>query len=340
MNVLQVGSDSIHLSHFCAAIHHHTGNFDFVTETNFQPKGIRKMILAPFRSNNPWQLISNYRDLKKEIQKSNPDLIHIHQVNRLAFVVCRIAKKLNIPVITTAWGSDVLIIPQKNRIFKAITRSVLETSAYVTGDSNDMIEAMQAICPSEDKYIRLQYGIDPVSPGNKENIVFSNRLHKEIYRIDLIINLFAEFYSQHPEWKLVIGASGPLEDSHKALAKALLPDSAYEFIGWVSPEINAKHYAKSRIYASLPLSDGTSVSLLESMSANCIPVLSDLPVSREWIFSGKNGIIFDGKTNPFEAALTLDEANCFKINQEIIQNEALRTSTIPAFFNLYQKILS
>jgi glycosyltransferase involved in cell wall biosynthesis len=338
MNVLQIGSDSIHLRHFCKAMSKLLGNLTLITETPFTPEGTNKNLVYPFRGLNLIAWFKNYQLLKKEIQSIKPNLIHIHQINRLAWVVCRIAKKLKIPVITTAWGSDVLIIPQKNRLYYSITKSVLDYSTYVTSDSQEMIRAMQAISPDDNKYIYLQYGIDPVKPQQKQKIIYSNRLHKELYRIELIINLFSEFYNQHPDWKLIIGATGNETDSLKVLAAKILPSSAYEFIGWVDHETNANFYAQSQIYVSLPTSDGTSVSLLEAISANCIPVVSDLEVSREWITNQVNGIIYHSSENPFEQALIVDTEKCFSINQELITKHALRATCMNKFEELYFKL--
>ena len=338
MNVLQIGSDSIHLRHFCKVMSKLIGNLTIVTETPFNPEGTNKNLVYPFRGLNLLGWIKNYHLLKKEIQSIKPDLIHIHQVNRLAWVVCRIAKSLRIPVITTAWGSDVLIIPQKNSLYYSITKSVLDYSTYVTADSHEMIRAMQTISSADKKYVYLQYGIDPVKPQLKQRIVYSNRLHKELYRIDLIINLFSEFYKKHPDWKLIIGATGIQTDSLKELAAKLLPSSAYEFIGWVDQETNANFYSLAQIYVSLPISDGTSVSLLEAISANCIPVVSDLEVSREWIKNQENGIIYHSSENPFEQALKVDSEKCFQINQELIAKHALRQTCMNKFEELYFKL--
>ena len=260
MNVLQIGSNSIHLWHFCKAMSAIAGEFILVTETPFSPEGVKMNIVTPFRGYNVFRWIQSYRKLKNAIVSIQPDIIHIHQINRLAWIVCRIAKQLKIPVISTAWGSDVLLIPQQNKIYYSITKSVLDYSSYVTADSKDMIAAMQAIYNTPKKYIHLQYGIDAIKSEQKQKIIYSNRLHKELYRIDLIIDLFAEFYSQHSDWKLIIGATGPQTEVLQKRASNLLPQNAYEFIGWVNHETNAKQYANAQIYVSLPLSDGTSVS--------------------------------------------------------------------------------
>jgi glycosyltransferase involved in cell wall biosynthesis len=340
MKVLQVGSDSIHLRHFCKAIEQYTGEFVFLSETPMEIPGASKIYVIPFRGFNLITWLFNYRQIKAMLHVEKPEIIHVHQLNRLAWMVAQAAESLSIPLVTTAWGSDVLIVPKKNAFLKKITKYILDKSRFVTADSQDMIDAMMEISAHPQRYVHLQYGIEAVLPGNKEYIIYSNRLHKPLYRIDLIIRQFAEFYPSNQSWKLVIGASGSLTDELKQLAAELLPLTAFEFIGWVDAQTNAQWYAKARMYVSMPESDGTSVSLLEAMSANCIPILSDLPVSHEWIIHMKNGVILDGYSNPFENALKIEDENCFRINQELIQNQALRTATMSKFFKIYQSTLS
>lgn len=185
----------------------------------------------------------------------------------------------------------------------------------------------------------LQYGINPVQPENKEKLIYSNRLHKPLYRIDLIIRLFAEFYQNHQDWKLIIGAEGESTNELKLLAEQLLPSSAYEFVGWLNAELNAQWYAKSSMYVSLPESDGTSVSLLEAMSADCVPIVPNLAVSYEWIESGENGIVFKENSNPFLEALNIDTVICKQINQRIIADRALRSTTSKMFYSIYKSVV-
>jgi hypothetical protein len=71
------------------------------------------------------------------------------------------------------------------------------------------------------------------------------------------------------------------------------------------------------------------------MSAGCLPVVSDLPVSHEWIISGKNGIIDDALGNPLQKALSLNQMECIGYNNVLIQQKATREASIRVFMSLY-----
>ena len=114
-----------------------------------------------------------------------------------------------------------------------------------------------------------------------------------------------------------------------------------QLVGWLNEEENRLHYAESSIYVSIPASDGTSVSLLEAMSANCIPVVSDLPANKEWISDNTNGIIFQEEgENPFKRALFLNQEIAFSTNQQLINQKATRNASIAQFLSIYQTLVN
>jgi L-malate glycosyltransferase len=339
MKILIVGSNSIHVSSFIRSLAEKEQNIYLLAEEKCDFFAILEEKNISFRSLNPITLFSSYYKLKKYIQQLNPTIIHIHQLNRLAFFVTRVARNNSIPIISTAWGSDVLLIPFKNKFFYYLTKKTLETSRIVTADAQSMIDVMQKICVSSTKYELLQYGIDLVDSGQKEEIIYSNRLHKPFYRIDKIIDYFAEFSKDYPSWKLIIGGEGDETEALKKQVNNLKLNNCVEFVGWLNAEENNKWYTKSSIYISIPESDGTSVSVLEAMSGGCIPVLSDLAVTHEWIRDKENGIIEKKGQNPLFKALEINQQTCSEINRKLVQEKASREMCTEKFVRLYQQLI-
>jgi glycosyltransferase involved in cell wall biosynthesis len=339
MNVLQVGPNSIHVMLFSKAMIEHGINCSLLGEENI---GSFETQVFSFRSGNPLSWISNYQQLKAYLKKSRPELVHIHQVNRLAVFVLRACRKLNIPVVVTAWGSDVLLVPNKGLVNKRLVQSVLKNAAVITADAGSMIDAINNLTSPLKKEIHsIQYGIDPVTSKQvKENLIFSNRLHSPLYNIDKVITDFAAFHQLHPDWKLVIGGVGDQTENLKALALKNGLSSAVEFVGWLNAEQNANWYSRAKIYVSIPESDGMSVSVLEALSAACIPICSDIAVTHSWLKNGVNGIIKKPNVNPFEEALAINQESCIKQNREWVASFAYRSATIPRFIAIYKKLLN
>jgi L-malate glycosyltransferase len=334
--LLVIGSNSPHVTRFIYLVKELFDEIVYVGETNLQTDLPVKQHLVNFRSANPFSLLSNYKKLKRIIASENPDVTHIQQVNRVAFAAARAMVRLQKKYIVTAWGSDVLIAPHKNLFYKKITNFVLDHATQVTADSNQMTEAIHKLSPAAPCEL-VFFGIDPIIPAAKEKIVYSNRLLKELYNIAAIIDEYNGFQKTHAGWKLVIAGSGDQEEFlRKKVAELNLADQV-TFAGWLSRQENIQWYKKAAIYISIPFSDGTSVSLLEAMSAGCIPVLSDLPVSHEWIKDGENGVIKKAGENALIRALNLDPAKVAAINAEIIDSRATGLITTQQFKSIYER---
>ena len=287
-------------------------------------------------------LFSTVKEIKKQIELFQPSIIHIHQANSYAFFALLACRKSFIPTVLTAWGSDVLILPKSNFLLKKMVRFNLRNADFLTSDSIYMAQEMEKIAPLKNRIIIANFGID-VTPitCEKENIIYSNRLHKKLYRVDKIIEVFSLFYTNNnTDWKLVIAATGTETDTLKIKAAELNLEHAIEFVGWIQKEDNEKWYSKAKIWVSIPESDATSISLLEAMACGCIPVVSDLPANREWIQSGLNGIIVNDLESDFISdALKLNLAEAINMNKNRIEKDGTKASNRIKFIQLYQTIL-
>jgi glycosyltransferase involved in cell wall biosynthesis len=337
MKILNIGSKSIHVSSFL----HRMKEMDqylFVEESCGYLNNEKEFVFK-IRGLNLFGIIFNFCKMIYTIKKLNPEIIHIHQLNRFAFFVCLFADK-KIPIISTAWGSDVLIMPWKNKLFYSITKYLINRSSIVTADSTDMIESMMKIIPISSKYLKLQYGIQYVTPKKKQNIIYSNRLHKSLYRIDRIIEYFSEFVKNNQEWSLIVAGVGEDTDKLKEKAKNLGVFDKIQFVGWLDQSQNHYYYSIAKVYVTIPMSDGTSVSLLEAMSAGCIPIVSNLPVSNEWINHLRNGVIEYPNENPMYHIPKLNLEQIYKENREILdENNVSFEKSKQTFLKLYKSLL-
>ena len=339
MKVLIVGSDSIHVSSFVSGLPVNIERW-FLTESPCDFDDIKEEIVVSFRSLNPFGVLRSNNRLKLVLSKIKPDVVHVHQINRLAYFVTRLCEKLDIPVVSTAWGSDVLVVPNKNFFFRYLVKKSLIRSKFVTADSQDMIEKMKALhAGSKNKYLLLQYGIEMVKASVKEDVIYSNRLHKPNYRIGQIIDYFNEMQKKYPNWRLVIAGEGSDTSGLMEKTKRYNLEDKVDFVGWLTSAQNNMWYAKAKIYISIPISDGTSVSVLEAMSAGCIPVVPDIKVSHEWVENGKNGVIEQAAVNPLVEALKLNSKICADFNRELIQEKASRAHSMVAFQMIYKRAI-
>lgn len=267
------------------------------------------------------------KQLKKTITETRPDILVLYQLNLTAFFAVLANKKTKIPTFAIGIGSDILTMPQKGLPYKAMLKYILKNSQAYNAGSPYLLEQMQRYCPKNSAILLANLGINPIQPVEKQKIVFSNRLHSPLYRIDEVIKAFANFVSkpEFADWRLVVAATGR-EKEFQQLAQSLGIKDKVKFVGWISQKENADYYAKSKIYISLPKSDSFPISLMEAMSGECIPVISDLPAYKGIMKKGENALILSNeeiaKADYLEQALALDNKTILCQNKAFVEDYA------------------
>jgi len=340
--LLLIGTGSVHTYNYYKLIEGYFDEILLITDAVRSEFSSITPVKGDFSIRNPLKAYQNYLFLKKEIRRFNPDIIHVQQANSTSFLTLKAARKTGIPVIVTAWGSDVLIAPEQSRMIKKMILFNLKNADYLTVDSKNVAnKIIERVGKTKNEIIIANFGVeDFYKDVPKENIIYSNRLHQPLYRIDKVLKAFAQFIKNtSEEWKLVIAAVGEETDNLKALAKELNISDHVDFVGWLNNEANFQYYNRAKIFVSIPASDATAISLLEAMSTGCIPVVSDLPANKEWITDRENGVIVQNLNENFlQYALELDEQRTGVLNRNIIQLQGTKEVNRKKFIDLYKKI--
>lgn len=300
----------------------HTIRLSRFFEENYQVNLIDERIDFSFRN-----FFSALKEVKKILSCNRYDILVLYQLNLTAFVATLANRKKKIPTFAIGIGSDILTMPQKGWAYKAMLKYILKRSQAYNAGSPYLLEQMQKYCPKNSEILLANLGINPIQPIEKEKIVFSNRLHSPLYRIDEVIKAFASFVSkpEFADWQLVVAATGK-EKEFQQLSQSLGIEDKVKFVGWLSQKENAEYYAKSKIYISLPKSDSFPISLMEAMSGECIPVISDLPAYKGIMKKGENALILSdeeiAKADYIEQALALDNKIILSRNKAFVEDYA------------------
>ncbi|GIU01298.1 hypothetical protein TSL6_18040 [Sulfurovum sp. TSL6] len=331
--LLVVGNSSIHIFNFIELVKDY---FDDV-------------LLLTDRKNESWNIdtievdfglringFKNYKNLKKIINDFNPSTVHIHQVNIPALLTLLALKGNNTQTVLTAWGSDILLTPKKSIFLKWIVKYILNSVDIITADSDTVLLEANKLTNKKLNTYNINFGIEiPYCTMYKENIIYSNRLHKELYNIDKIILSFHKFLKLDPSWKLVIAGNGEDSGKLKNLVKTLNITNSVEFIGWVDTKTNFEYYCKSKIYASIPNSDSISISLVESIASNCIVFVSDLPANREIVTSDIGFIVKDLENIDFALFKTINN-QYYQDRRDIIIKQFSKEHNKSLYISLYE----
>lgn len=293
-----------------------------------------------FSLKNPIQVYRSIKELREILEQFDPTFVHVHQANSIGFITS-LANNGRYPQVLTTWGDDVLTNPYRSKLHKFITTTCLKHSDKITADAKSMAISIENFYKKIPVSI-LNFGIDfdTVLDVPKENIIYSNRLHNDLYNIDQIIDGCIPFLQENNDWKLIIAAVGNNTEALKQLASSSSVANQIEFVGFLSSKDNIANYLKSKIYVSIPNTDGTAISLLESLAYGCIPVVSNIPSNNEWITDGVNGIINESKlTNSLKKAIKLNQNDVIKINKQIIAERATKDVNRKGFIQIYEEIL-
>jgi glycosyltransferase involved in cell wall biosynthesis len=123
----------------------------------------------------------------------------------------------------------------------------------------------------------------PVNDGNKVDYLYNPSIPTEtpsgsekyflfaafldiVYKgYDTLIEGFAKFSKDYPDWKLVVCGTGEIDNIKRIIKKCNVEDKV-ELPGWVEGEIKANYFQNAYAYVMTSLMEGLPMSILESMS--------------------------------------------------------------------------
>jgi len=243
--------------------------------------------------------------VRQLVSMIKPDIIDGHFVTSYGFMAACAGFR---PLVVTAWGSDVLIYPKKNPIFKFMAKYAMKRANIVVCtapivkqeisklgiDSNKIhvvviggVDKERFYPAKRDEALMRSLGISPNEP-----IVISTRALAPVYDVITLIKAVPIILSESPATKFIIIGRGKQENHLWKLAASLNILSNVIFLGWIDHDKLPSYLYSSDIYVSTSLSDGASNSLLEAMACNLAPVVSDIPANRQWIKDSENGLFF------------------------------------------------
>jgi glycosyltransferase involved in cell wall biosynthesis len=232
--------------------------------------------------------------LARWLRRLDADWLHAHYLSShgtLAWLAKRLFR-LRGRLISSAWGSDILVGPVHSPALRWATARVLRASALCTSDSLHMAERMRMLGARE--VMVFPFGLDALPPGGdakSERLFFANRLLEPLYAPQQVLDVFGAAAQAWPDAQLVVANDGSLRGALEHAAAAQPWGDRVRFVGRLDAPAQDHWYRSARWHLSLPRSDSVSVSVLEAMAHGCVPVLSDLPANRELVRDGVNGVI-------------------------------------------------
>lgn len=279
--------------------------------------------------------------LARWLRQVQPDWIHAHYLTSHGTLAWLATRLLGAPgrLVGSAWGSDVLVTPQRSAPMRWITRRVLRACALSTSDSQVMAARMHELGAGE--VMVFPFGLEALPPppaagAKQDHLFFANRGLEPIYDPQRVLRLFAGIAAAWPDAELVVANEGSLRPRlQQQVAESGLAPRVH-FVGRLDAATQAQSYARARWYISQPQSDSVAVSVLEAMAHGCIPLLSDLPANHELVRTGDNGWVARGDQLPTVEQLQplLDRAEAIAAaNQAWVAGQAMFMPCVARFLD-------
>jgi glycosyltransferase involved in cell wall biosynthesis len=221
-----------------------------------------------------------------------PDVVDAHFVPNYG-VIGRLAGWR--PLVVTAWGSDLLVLGRANPLQAARARWVLSGADAVIADAENLAAAARSL-GGDGRVHAIPWGVDldrfRARVVREPALMLSTRMHEPVYDLPTVLRGARRVLESRPDARLVVAGEGSLTGELRALAARELPGSRVEFVGRLTPDAMAEWLGRAAVAISASRSDSTSMSLLESMAAGAIPVVTDLDGNREWVADGGGARLF------------------------------------------------
>lgn len=344
-------ADSVHTRRWVAAAVERGAEAVVITRRPAEVPGAREVIaIAPGGDKLTWfKALPQVRRVSKEVAKRfKPTLVHGHYVTSYGLWAAMCGLKL--PTVLTAWGSDILVTPRESRLMRAVVGWSLRHADLITADSMDMLDEIARYHPSAPCH-QILWGADtdkfvPGEPGEDFDVI-SLRSWEPNYNIDLILEAFSRFLMLRPQShaRLHLLGGGSMQAALEARVQELRLLQQVRFHGRVGDVEMVNAIQRSRVSVSVPTSDATSVSVLESMACGLPIIATDLPANRQWIDERGGWIVpvrdVDAVTQALVTAYDhpTQAAEMGQHNRERIERDASRRGQMDAMWRLYQKLL-
>lgn len=236
--------------------------------------------------------------IKRLVRQIRPDLIHAHFIAKYGFHLPCLAQ---CPMVVSAWGDDILILPRKSRLIAVYTGAVMRGADLIYAVSENIRSHILGdfkIPPKKVHY--LPFGIDtdlfspPLSTRSMEFPtieIFSNRGFFRVYDNDTLIQGFDLAYRKNPALRLTLKGDGPQEQSTRDLVASLGLSDVVTFRRKTAYADVPLDYRRADIFITTSVSDGTPVSILEAMASGLPCIATSVGGIPEWIENGTTGLL-------------------------------------------------
>lgn len=265
-----------------------------------------------------WITVEPYPEVKRALDKFQPDVIHNQTAEMVAIAVRRYAKKNDVPLVSTghAYPDNItsqlrLLKPIKKPldvVLRAYMASFLKHSEYATMPTE---MAIDDLVPKKRKKFNvtvepLSNGVDlaKFSPGKvperfyrKYRLSLDRPMALYVGRVDPekslsnVVMAFAAVLDEVPEAMLVIAGDGTDRRHLQDLVQSLGIEKSVRFLGRVMPPDTTELYRAADLFVTASETETQGIVLIEAAATGLPLVAVDAGAVRELCQHKKNGLL-------------------------------------------------
>lgn len=290
-------------------------------------------------------------NLRKIYKQVKPDIVHAQYITSYGFIAVLARIK---PLIVTAWGTDVLISPQRSSIIRMITKYTIMNADVVTTVAEHMNNSIRDL--SIDKYVEaIPFGVDinlfkiksTNENASKKLSLICTRNFAPVYDVETLIKAIFILKEKNIHIKTTLIGDGPLRKELEDLVSQLNLLEQITFFGHIGFKELSENLADSDIFVSPAISDGNNVSLNEAMACGCFPIATNIPANAQWITHGYNGYLYPpGKPEVLSELIEQAINNKYllgksrQINRDIVEERANWVNCVKKVESIYSALIT
>ncbi|WP_029733489.1 glycosyltransferase family 4 protein [Deferrisoma camini] len=235
------------------------------------------------------------------------DLIDAHFVYPDGYAAVKLGRRLGVPVVVSARGTDVNLYPDLRGIGGKVRWAVRHADALIAV-SQELKDRMVALGADSMRVHVIPNGVDlgRFSPrerprGSRHRLLTVCNLVPG-KGVDVVIRAVAGL---EPEAELWVAGDGPERPHLEALARGLGLEARVRFLGRVPHEEMPRLYAEASLFCLASRAEGCPNVVLEALASGVPVVATRVGGIPEWVEEGRTGFLVEpGDPEAFRGALS------------------------------------
>jgi glycosyltransferase involved in cell wall biosynthesis len=248
------------------------------------------------------------RDVIRAVKRERPDLVHTHLVHADVYGAAA-ASALRVPYVSTRHNDDRYLLGP----FRFVDRAFARPARRLIAISDAVRRFLERAGHAPEKLVTIRYGLDtlpaartqvtPEAAGIPDGVPLLLAVGRLIAQKDhpTLLRAFARVRERHPDVRLAILGSGPLEGATRTLVHELALDDTVVLPGRQEP---GDWLARADAFVHTSRWEGFGIVLLEAMLASLPIVATSVSAVPEVVLDGETGLLVgEGDVEALAAAL-------------------------------------